>query len=68
MEKLGEPTSRTLKKLLSDVFFDYFPEAIERLYNKIVEKGVRVKEKEGCLKLVIGDGRCKDSEEIMFRD
>ena len=68
LKKLGESRSGMLKKLLTDVFADYFPESIERLYEKIVLKCEKVKEKEGCYKLVIGDGRRKDSEEIMLRD
>ncbi len=68
LKRLGEPRSRTLKRLLSDVFVDYFPEAIERLYDKIVVKGEPVKEKEGCFRLIVGDGRRRESEEIMLRD
>ena len=68
LKKLGESRSKTLKKLLTDVFSDYFPESIERLHDSIVAKDKPVKQVEGCFKLIVGDGRRKDSEEIMLRD
>lgn len=67
MEQIGEPRSRTLRSLLNDVISDYYPETIQRLFEKIVEKGVRVRPAEGCFKIVVGDMRTKDGEEIMLR-
>ena len=44
-----------------------WPESIQDIYDKL-RSGMPAKAKEGCFKLVIGDGRAKDSREIMLRD
>jgi len=68
LQKLGESRSRVTRGLLKDVFHDYYPETIQRLYEKIVEKAMPIKEAEGCYKIKVGDGRTKDWEEIMLRE
>lgn len=68
LKSLGESRSKSMRKLLNDVFADYFPEAINRIYEKVVLGKLPVKAKEGCFKLIVGDGRSKEHEEIMLRD
>lgn len=62
LERLGETRSRVLRELLEDTLRDYKPEDVERVLNKIVEKKEPVKTKEGCYRIIIGDGRRKNCE------
>ena len=64
--QLGE-VGKPFKQLLTDVLKEEWPESIQDIYDKL-RSGMPAKAKEGCFKLVIGDGRAKDSREIMLRD
>ena len=66
MASLGE-TSPVLKGLLNDYFHEHREKTIENIIRKL-NKGASVKAKEGCFKIIIGDGRRKNSEEIMLRE
>ena len=65
--KIGESGSATVKDLLFDVFRDYDEKTIDKLL-KSIAAGQPVKVREGCFKVVIGDGRRKDRDEIMLRE
>ena len=65
---LGDPRSRTLKGLLQDLLIEYWDEDIDSMYERVVVKGEPVKAREGCFKILIGDGRRKDAGEIMIRE
>ena len=64
---IGEGDSKILRELLFDVFKDYYEKTIDKLL-KMIAEGKPVKVREGCFKVIIGDGRRKNSEEIMLRD
>jgi hypothetical protein len=66
MKKMGE-TSKTVEGLLKDALIDYQPKYLDKLL-KMLQKGEPVKVKEGCFKVIIGDGRRKNSEQIMLRE
>jgi len=66
-DKIGEGKSKTVKDILFDVLKDYFEKSLDQLLKKI-EKGEPVRAKEGCFKIVIGDGRTKKSDHIMLRE
>jgi len=66
-DKIGEGGSKALKEMLYDIFKDYFEENLDKLIRRI-EKGEPVRAKEGCFKIVVGDGRTKKSEHIMLRE
>lgn len=65
MTSLGE-TSPVLKGILLDHFHEYKEKTIDSITKKL-KKGASVKAKEGCFKIIIGDGRRKNSEHIMLR-
>ena len=67
-EKSGEAGSPSFKKILDDVLSDNWHAHIRDLYRMVVKEGKSVKVKEGCFKIVIGDGRRKSSKEIMIRE
>jgi len=64
-DALGESKSKNFMAILTDTLKDYELNNIEKLIAKI-ERGQPVKSKEGCFKIVIGDGRKKHSDEIML--
>jgi hypothetical protein len=66
-DRIGEGSSKTFKEMLYDIFKDYYEKTLDKLVKR-VEKGEPVKVKEGCFKILIGDGRTKKSECIMLRD
>ena len=67
-ERIGEGESNVVKELLFDVLKDYEERKLDELYRQVVEKGEPVKAKEGCYKLIVGDGRTRKSEHIMLRE
>lgn len=67
-EQTGEASSKSFKTLLEDVFSDNWRAHIEELHQMVCVDGKQVKVKEGCFKIVVGDGRKKSSKEIMIRD
>jgi hypothetical protein len=64
-DTLDESKSKNFKAILIDTLGDYETEHIENLIKKI-KGGKPVKSKEGCFKIIIGDGRKKHSNEIML--
>ena len=66
-EEVGEGKSKAFKGMLFDIFRDYYEKTIDKLL-KMIERGESVKVKEGCFKVIIGDGRKNSSEEIMLRE
>ena len=66
-EKIGEAGSTVVHDLLFDVFKDYHELELDRLL-RMVAKGQPVKVKEGCFKVVIGDGRRRNCAEVMLRE
>ena len=66
-EKIGEADSAVVHGLLFDVFKDYHERDMDRLL-KMVATGQPVKVREGCFKVVIGDGRRRTSAEVMLRE
>lgn len=67
-EKLGEGESKTLTKILEDVFIDYEDEHLYKLHKRVVEGKEPVKAREGCFHIIVGDGRKNSSEIIDIRD
>lgn len=67
-ERIGESGSKVVRNLLFDALRDYEPRLIDKLYQRIVVKGEPVKPREGCFKIIVGDGRRKDSTHIMLRE
>jgi len=67
LEALGEK-SKAMRGLLDDVLQDTWDENIENLYERIIVKKQKVTSGPGCFKIKIGDGRRKNSTEIMLRD
>ena len=65
--KLGEGDSTTVKGLLYDVFTDYHEKTMDKLL-RMIAAGKPVKVREGCFKVVIGDGRKRNSGVIMLRE
>jgi len=66
LEKLGEKESKLLRRLLKDATADYFDEIVEELYSEVILKKKPVKSREGCFKIIIGDGRKKNHHEIQL--
>ena len=66
VEKLGEGENKLLRKMLYDTLRDYEDKEIVKMHRKVVLGEMPVKYKEGCFKLIIGDGRRKNSHEIML--
>ncbi len=60
--------SKALRGLLDDVLQDTWDENIENLYERVIVKKQKVSIGDGCFKLSIGDGRRKNSTEIMLRN
>ena len=65
-EKLGEGESKTFISLLEDTLIDYEEESILRMLDK-AKKDIPVKTREGCFKIIIGDGRRKNADIIDLR-
>jgi hypothetical protein len=66
VEKLGEGENKLLRTMLADTLRDYREEDIDDMYRKVVLREQPVKYREGCFKLIIGDGRKKGRHEIML--
>lgn len=66
VEALGEGDNKLLRKMLYDTLRDYNEKDIKDMRDMVVLKKSPVKYREGCFKLIIGDGRRKDSHEIML--
>ena len=66
-ERIGEGSSRVVKELLFDALKDYEDKPFDRLYRQ-VSKDEPIKSKEGCFKIIVGDGRKKNSTHIMLRE
>jgi hypothetical protein len=66
VEKLGEGDNKLLCKMLYDTLRDYEDKEIAKMHRRVVLGKAPVKYKEGCFKLIIGDGRRKNSHEIML--
>ena len=67
MKAIGSKDA-TLRGYLRDTIGEYLPKELEIIRSKIEDDGEVVKPKEGCFKLVIGDGRKKGHYEIPMRD
>lgn len=65
---MGDEKNKTVRALITDVLNDYTDESVTDLHDRVVVKKQKVQAKEGCFKLVIGDGRSKKRKEIMIRD
>ena len=66
LKQLGEGESNLLRKLLKDATLDYYDETIDELYEDVVTKGKPVKAREGCFKIIVGDGRRRRHHEIQL--
>jgi len=66
--KATKDNSETFKALLDDALSDYIDSAILEMHARVVKKKQPVKVKEGCFKIVVGDGRKKNHGEIMLRE
>ena len=64
--KLGEGENKLLRTMLADTLRDYETKDIKDMYRKVVLGEQPVKYREGCFKLIIGDGRTKGRHEIML--
>ena len=67
-DKLGEGESKAFKGLLFDALKDFEEKPFDKLYRQVVEGERPVKVREGCFKLIVGDGRKGDSWHIMLRE
>jgi len=68
LEALGEEDSKAMRGLLLDHLREYWDDIIEDMYKKVVLNREEVKLREGCFKIIIGDGRRKDHNEIQLVD
>lgn len=66
VEKLGEGENKLLRKMLLDTLRDYEDASVEDMHRQVVLGEKPVKYKEGCFKIIIGDGRRRNSHEIML--
>src|SRR4030042_740127 len=66
LRRLGE-RSKALRDVLDDSLGDLWAESIDDLYDRVVVKKEKVSTAEGCFKIYVGDGRTKNSREIMIR-
>jgi len=57
-----------VREILFDVLKAYEDKEVDRLYRYVVELDEPVKPREGCYKVIVGDGRRKDSFHIMMRE
>ncbi len=62
-----DPHSKLFPELLHDALVDYSEKDVERMLRKVESGREKVSTREGCFRLFIGDGRRKNSEEIMLR-
>lgn len=67
-DKMGEGESKAFKGLLFDALKDFEEKHFEKLYKQVTEGERPVKVREGCFKLIVGDGRRGDSWHIMLRE
>lgn len=65
---LKEKASKALRGLLDDVLQDTWDENIENLHERVIVKKQKVSIGDGCFKISIGDGRRKNSTELMLRN
>lgn len=65
--KAVKDESEIFKQLLADVFATDWDSRVERLYDAVVLKGKKVSFREGCFKILVGDGRKKKGMEVMLR-
>ncbi len=65
--QLGEPVSSLLRTVIYDSLRDFLETDILDMLKQI-GKGEQVKKREGCFKLIIGDGRKKRHHEIMLSE
>jgi hypothetical protein len=68
VEKMGEGDNRLLNNMLFDTLRDYRDKEVIEMHKKVVLGKETVKHKEGCFKIIIGDGRKKNHHEIMLID
>lgn len=66
--RLGEGQNKLLRKMLFDTLRDYGDEDVKDMHKQVVLGEAPVKHREGCFKLIIGDGRRKNHHEIMLID
>ena len=66
-KQMEEQDNKIVQGLLRDVLGDYWEENLDKVLKKL-KTGEPVKVKEGCFKLIIGDGRRKNHEEIILRE
>jgi hypothetical protein len=67
LEKIGESDSKAMRGLLCDILGDFTEKHLDEIEWKL-GRGAPVKIREGCYKILIGDGRRKNSVEIMLRE
>jgi hypothetical protein len=67
-ERIGEGESKVVKDLLFDALHDYESRLIDKIYRRVVVRGEPVKPQEGCFKIIVGDGRRRNSVHIMLRE
>ena len=65
-ERIGEGQSKTMRNLLVDVLTDYDEKSLDRVLRRLA-RGDKVSTREGCFKILVGDGRRRNCEEIMIR-
>ncbi len=68
VEKLGGGDNKLLRTMLFDTLRDYGEKDVKSMHKMVVLGKAPVKHREGCFKIVIGDGRKKSSHEIMLVD
>lgn len=66
VERLGEGDNKLLRKMLLDTLRDFEDKSVVSMHRMVVLGKAPVKYREGCFKLIIGDGRRKNSHEIML--
>jgi len=68
VERLGEGENKLLRAMLYDTLRDYKDSDVEDMYKKVVLGEAPVKHREGCFKIIIGDGRRRGHHEIQLID
>ena len=66
VEKLGEGENKLLRTMLLDTLRDYKDKDIQDMHKKVVLGKAPVKYREGCFKIIIGDGRKANHHAIML--
>lgn len=65
-ERIGEGKSKLFKNMLFDLLKEYEEKSLHRIYKRVMAGKEPVRAEEGCFKIIIGDGRRRNHDEIQL--